>query len=40
MNMKAPGGLEPANPELVTGKHLIILLLFHLNKVMYKIFKI
>ena len=39
MTMKPPGGLEPGNPELVTGKHLIISLLFHLNKVMYKRFK-
>ena len=37
--LKPPSGFETANPRLVIGKHLIISLLFHSNKVMYKRFK-
>ena len=40
LTMKSPRGFEPANTGLVTGKHLIISLFFHSNKVVYKGFKI
>ena len=40
LTMKPTTGLEPGNPGLVIGKHLIISLVLHSNKVMYKRFKI
>ena len=40
LSVKPPSGFETANPGLVIGKHLIILLLLHSEKAMYKRFKI
>ena len=34
--MKPPSGFKQANPELVIGKRLVISLLLHSNKAMYK----
>ena len=35
LTMKPPSGFEPTNPGLVIGKHLIISLILHSNRVMY-----
>ena len=40
LTMKSLRGFEPVNTGLVIGKHLIISLLFHSKKVVYKGFKI
>ena len=37
LTMKLPIGVEPANPGLVIGKHLIIFLLLHSNEVVERI---